>query len=70
MQSENIFIAHPTTVDQLNVLKAVVKALKIKFEVRKDEKAYDSEFVEKIKESKKQFENGQFKVINTEDLWK
>ena len=35
MQSESIFIAHPTTADQLNVLKAVVKALKVKFELKK-----------------------------------
>ena len=40
MQTENIFIAHPTTTDQLNALKAVVKALKVKFELRK-ENPYD-----------------------------
>lgn len=40
MQTENIFIAHPTTTDQLNALKAVVKALKVKFELRK-ENLYD-----------------------------
>jgi hypothetical protein len=36
MQTENIFIAHPTTIDQLNALKAVVKALKVKFELKKE----------------------------------
>lgn len=36
MQTENIFIAHPTTTDQLNALKAVVKALKVKFELKKE----------------------------------
>jgi hypothetical protein len=40
MQTENIFIAHPTTTDQLNALKAVVKALKVKFELKK-ENPYD-----------------------------
>jgi hypothetical protein len=40
MQTENIFIAHPTTTDQLNALKAVVKALKVKFELKK-ENLYD-----------------------------
>ncbi len=40
MQTENIFIAHPTTIDQLNALKAVVKALKVKFELKK-ENPYD-----------------------------
>jgi hypothetical protein len=37
MQSESIFIAHPTTADQLNALKAVVKALKVKFELKKND---------------------------------
>jgi hypothetical protein len=37
MQTESIFIAHPTTTDQLNVLKAVVKALKVKFELKKND---------------------------------
>ena len=36
MQTDNIFIAHPTTTDQLNALKAVVKALKVKFELKKE----------------------------------
>ena len=35
MQTESIFIAHPTTTEQLNALKAVVKALKVKFELKK-----------------------------------
>lgn len=35
MQTESIFIAHPTTTDQLNALKALVKALKVKFELKK-----------------------------------
>jgi hypothetical protein len=38
MQTQNIFIAHPTTTEQINVLKAIVKSLKIKFEISKDEK--------------------------------
>ncbi len=33
MSSTNIFIAHPATDEQLNALKAVVKALKVKFEI-------------------------------------
>ena len=40
MPTESIFIAHPTTADQLNALKAVVKALKVKFELKK-ENPYD-----------------------------
>ena len=37
MQTESIFIAHPTTTEQLNALKAVVKALKVKFELKKND---------------------------------
>ncbi len=33
MQTQNIFIAHPTTTEQINALKAIVKTYKIKFEV-------------------------------------
>lgn len=36
MQTDNIFIAHPTTTDQLNALKAFLKAMKIKFELKKE----------------------------------
>ncbi len=37
MQTDNIFIAHPTTTDQLNALKAFLKAMKIKFELKKED---------------------------------
>ena len=37
MQTQNVFIAHPTTTDQVNALKAIVKAFKIKFEITKEE---------------------------------
>ena len=33
MQTQNIFIAHPANAEQVNALKAVLKALKIKFEI-------------------------------------
>ena len=36
MKTEHTFIAHPTTIDQINALKAVVKAFKVKFEVKKE----------------------------------
>jgi hypothetical protein len=34
------------------------------------EATYNPEFVAKILESKKQIEDGQYRVINTDDLWK
>lgn len=37
MQTQNIFIAHPKTVEQIQALKAIVKAFKIDFEITKQE---------------------------------
>lgn len=69
MKAEDIYIIHPENEEQANALKAFVKALKMKFEIAK-EKAYNAEFVEKIKRSKKQHLEGKDVVIKTEDLWK
>ena len=69
MQTQNIFIAHPTNKDQINALKAVVKAFKIEFEITK-ENPYNPDFVEKILQGEDDFKNGKFKIIKTEDLWK
>ena len=69
MQTDSIFIVHPSNKEQVNALKAFVKAMKIKFEVT-SEKNYNPDFVAKIQESKEQFKNGKFTVIKTEDLWK
>jgi hypothetical protein len=49
MQTQNIFIAHPTTTEQINVLKAIVKTFKIKFEVTKQEA--DSVFIAQMQSS-------------------
>ena len=71
MKSGTTIIAHPTTSEQLAALKAFVKALKIKFEIRgQSENPYDPAFTEMILQGDKDFQNGDFKVINTEDLWK
>ena len=72
MQAENIFIAHPTTIDQLNALKAVMKALKIKFEVSK-EKPYNTDFVDMVLDAEKEIKNGKgLKVTSKgfDNLWK
>jgi hypothetical protein len=69
MKTGTTIIAHPTTSEQVAALKAFVKALKIKFEI-KDEKPYDPAFVKKILQGDQDFESGNFKVIKTDDLWK
>lgn len=67
MKSQDIFIVRPKTNEQVSALKAFMQALKIKFEVSKEE-SYDPEFVAKIKESRKQYENGNFISIEEKDI--
>lgn len=67
MKSKNIFIAHPKTTEQINALKAFMQALKIKFEVSKEE-SYNAEFVEKILESQKQVKEGKVTRVKKENL--
>jgi hypothetical protein len=71
METPNIFIAHPETQEQINALKAFVKALKIKFEIM--EKPYDPEFVNMVMEADDEIKKGKgIKVTSSEfdELWK
>ncbi|TAG51876.1 MAG: hypothetical protein EAZ27_13010 [Cytophagales bacterium] len=36
MNTSNIFIAHPTNIDQIKALKAVLKQFNVKFEIKKE----------------------------------
>ncbi len=67
MKTENIIIVHPQTDDQLNVVKAFMKALKIKFEIS-NKSVYKDDFVAKIEKSKKEFEKGDFVRVEKNDL--
>ena len=69
MQRQNIIIAHPRTSEQVNALKAFMKALKIKFEVSEEE-GYDPEFVAKIEESREQYKRGEYISIEKKDIKK
>lgn len=53
--------------EQLNALKAVLKALKMKFEVSQ-EKTYNAEFVEKIVKSRKEIQEGKGTILRLEEL--
>ena len=68
MEAINI-TAYTKDASQIDAIKAVLKALKIKFEVS-TEKPYNSAFVNKIEESRAQYKKGNFTAIKTEDLWK
>lgn len=61
-------IVHPANKEQLNALKAFMKAFKISFE--DEEKTYNPEFLAKIKRSEADFKSGRYKAIKTDDLWK
>jgi hypothetical protein len=69
MEAINI-TAYTSDNTQIDAIKSVLKALKIKFEVVAKEKPYNPEFVSKIQESREQYKKGNFAVIKTEDLWK
>lgn len=52
-------------------LKIIVDLAKhLKAEVYRDESSYDPEFVEKIKEGEKQFQEAEGVKIDLKDLWK
>ncbi len=65
MEAINI-TAHPKNQNQIDAVKAFMKALKIKFEIT--EKPYNLEFIAKIKESETDFEKGRFTTVNVETL--
>jgi hypothetical protein len=61
-------IVRPKNKEQLNAIKAVLKALKVDF-VSKKEKNYNPEFVKKILKSKTQAKGGKVTKIDVENLW-
>jgi hypothetical protein len=67
------FTIHTEDKEQLKALKAILKALKVKFEISKDDSSYHPDFVSKIEKSRKDFKEGKGTVISMNelnDLWK
>lgn len=63
--------AYPDNADQVNAIKAFLKALKIKFELLKEaESPYDPNLVKKIQQGREDVRNGKGVKIPLEDLWK
>jgi hypothetical protein len=59
-------IMHPESKEQLSALKAIARALYVTFETS----PYHTEFVVKIKESKKQVDDGKFTVLDpAKSVW-
>lgn len=67
MKTQDILIAQPESKEQVQALKAFMKALKIKFTVSSDE-TYNPEFVEKLLESRKEAQEGKVMRVKKEDL--
>jgi len=67
MKNHDVLIVHPSSQEQVTVLKAFLEALKIKFEFTK-EKTYDPEFTEKILESKREIADGKFTDVKSANL--
>lgn len=68
MKTSNSIIIHLENKEQENAVLAFVKALKMKFEISKEEDDYDAEFVKKIKQSKKEITEGKGISISVEDM--
>jgi hypothetical protein len=71
MQAIN-FTAYTEDLTQIEAIKAFMKALKIKFEISKDQ-PYAPEFVNKILEAEKEIKQGKGLKVTSEgfdDLWK
>ncbi|MBT3209357.1 MAG: hypothetical protein HN704_05060 [Bacteroidetes bacterium] len=68
MNTQHI-IVHPANQQEISVLQAFFKALKIKFEFAQ-ESPYDPKFVAKIEESRKQVAEGKTEKIDLDDIWK
>jgi len=57
----------PANEQEMNVIKAFFKALKIKFEVS-NESPYDPKFVKKVLQGKKEIEHGKGISLSMEEL--
>jgi hypothetical protein len=71
MQTINI-TAYTKDASQIEAIKAVMKALKIKFEISEG-KPYNPEFVKKIERSRQELMDGKGTIVTLEelnDLWK
>jgi hypothetical protein len=68
MEAINI-TAYPSDTSQVEAIKAVMKAFKIKFEIKKEKPSeYNPAYVAKILESREQAKNGQVTRVKKEDL--
>lgn len=64
-------IIHPKNKEQSNLFEQLAQVLKVPFEKSKKRTShYNSDFVQKMKESQKQAREGKTVKINLDDIWK
>jgi hypothetical protein len=63
------FKVYPRNMEQIEAIKKIFEAFKIKFEVE-EEKLYNPKFVERVLLAKEEIEQGKGVKIDTKDLWK
>ncbi|MRT17942.1 hypothetical protein F3C99_13390 [Vitellibacter sp. q18] len=54
--------------DQMKKITTFLKELKVSFETGEEDSPYNPDFVEKIKRSRQEYENGKFQTVAQEDL--
>jgi hypothetical protein len=63
------FRVYPHDREQIEAIKTIFKAFKIKFEVE-EEKSYNPTFVNRVLLAKEEIKQGKGVKISPEDLWK
>ncbi len=63
-------LVQPQNAEQLKTVKTILKALKVDFKATNKKDVYNTAFVSKIKESRRQVKKGKLTYIKTKDLWK
>jgi predicted RND superfamily exporter protein len=63
------FKVYPHDREQIEAIKTIFKAFKIKFKVE-EEKSYNTEFVERVLLAKEEIKQGKGVKIATKDIWK
>lgn len=65
--------AHTNDASQIEAIKAFMKALKIKFELSKDQSPYNAEFIKKIQQGDEDLKKNKGRKVTIEELdsfWK
>jgi len=55
-------------VEKIEKITAFLRELQVSFETAEEISTYNSDFIEKIKNSQKQYKEGKFKTVAKEDL--